>query len=151
MKDLMIIGLAMCLTLTAAIAQPVTKEESEQAKVIAKLADKVDNSAVGIGNLALRIMSLNKTVVDNEAATNRKLNALSSATNDSLKNDDRRLEYLFKELGAQKELTENRIRNIEIHVGDRLDALERIVSGKNGKGGLQQQVSVLHAKKVDKK
>ena len=32
----------------------------------------------------------------------------------------------------------------------RLNEIERILSGKDGKGGLQKQVTVLHSKKADK-
>lgn len=54
--------LSLIITTGAAMAQPVTKEESEQAKVIAQQANKLDRVAVGEGNLAIRIAALEKKV-----------------------------------------------------------------------------------------
>lgn len=54
--------LSLIITTGAAISQPVTKEESEQAKVIAQQANKLDNVAVGEGKLAIRVAALEKKV-----------------------------------------------------------------------------------------
>ena len=116
-----VVGLLTCFTIANADAptEKVTKEESEQAKVIGKLADKID---------AL------------EKSTNDKLNALSSSTDSSLKE-------LEKSYSTLHQATNSRFNENE----SRLDDLERIVSGKDGKGGLQHQVTILHSKKADKK
>ena len=79
-----------------------------------------------------------------ETKVNFKLNVLSSCADANFVETKHKLDFLYKELAAQKELTENRIRDIEIHVGNRLDKLERKVAG------MQKQITILHAKKVNK-
>ena len=80
----------------------VTKEESEQAKVIAQLANRIDEL---------------------EASTNRKLNALSSAADASI----------------------NANAAADVEQDKKIAELERKVAG------MQKQITILHAKKANKK
>ena len=95
----LILALGFCLPL---LSQPVTKEESEQAKVIGQLWNEMEKSNKAQGKL---LKEHDDALKELEAKVNFKLNVLSSCADANFVEIDKKLEALKADLQKTRDQT----------------------------------------------
>lgn len=129
MKGIFALLCAFSLSLPV-MAQPVTKEESEQAKVLAQHVTTTENQLNALSS------ATSKSLADQSEA----LKAFAVKTEEQLQSQHKRASGISARLQLLDESTSEKLNALAKRVAE----LERIVAG------VQHQVTVLHAKKENK-